>query len=80
MLSLLNIHHSLLVLKPLKPLKSNTANMKVLSLAAATALMANQAAAHYIWTELEIDGTNGVGAEGGIRQHTNGNSPVTGKA
>jgi hypothetical protein len=51
--------------------------MKVLSLAAATALLANQAAAHYIWTELEIDGTTGVGAEGGIRQHTNGNSPVT---
>jgi hypothetical protein len=53
--------------------------MKVLSLAAATALLANQAVAHYVWTELEIDGTNGVGAEGGIRQHTNGNSPVTGK-
>lgn len=53
--------------------------MKVLSLAAATALLANRAVAHYVWTELEIDGTNGVGAEGGIRQHTNGNSPVTGK-
>lgn len=52
--------------------------MKVLSLAAAAALMANKAAAHYIWTDLDIGGTSGSGASGGIRPNTNYNSPVTG--
>jgi len=51
--------------------------MKVLSLTAALALLANKAAAHYIWTGLEIDGEAGTGAEGGIRPNTNYNSPVT---
>lgn len=53
--------------------------MKVLSLTAALALLANKAAAHYIWTELDIGGESGVGAAGGIRPNSNMNSPVTGK-
>lgn len=53
--------------------------MKVLSLTAALALLANKAAAHYIWTTLDIDGSSGTGAEGGIRPNTNNNSPITGK-
>lgn len=53
--------------------------MKVLSVAAALALLANQAAGHYIWTTLDIAGQSGTGAAGGIRPNTNYNSPVTGK-
>jgi hypothetical protein len=51
--------------------------MKVLSLAAAAAILAHQAAAHYIWTDLTIGGTKGTGAAGGIRPNTNYNSPIT---
>jgi hypothetical protein len=51
--------------------------MKVLSVAAAVALLANQATAHYIWTTLDIAGQSGTGAAGGIRPNTNYNSPVT---
>jgi hypothetical protein len=54
--------------------------MKVLSVAAAVALLANQATAHYIWTTLDIAGQSGTGAAGGIRPNSNYNSPVTGKA
>ena len=53
--------------------------MKVLTVSAALALLANKAAAHYIWTSLDIGGESGTGAEGGIRPNSNYNSPVTGK-
>lgn len=53
--------------------------MKVLSTGTALALLANQAAAHYIWTSLTIGGTTGTGAAGGIRPNSNYNSPVIGK-
>jgi hypothetical protein len=53
--------------------------MKYLStLGAATALV-NSVAGHYIWTQLDIDGQTGVGADGGIRPNSNYNSPVVGK-
>jgi hypothetical protein len=51
--------------------------MKFLSAAAAVALFANQATAHYIWTTLNIAGQSGTGAAGGIRPNSNYNSPVT---
>lgn len=57
---------------------STLPTMKVLSTGTALALLANQAAAHYIWTSLTIGGTTGTGAAGGIRPNTNYNSPVIG--
>lgn len=53
--------------------------MKFITTAAALALLANEATAHYIWTTLSIGGQVGTGAAGGIRPNTNYNSPVTGK-
>lgn len=53
--------------------------MKVISIVAAMAALANQATAHYIWNTLAIDGTSATGLAAGIRPNTNYNSPVTGK-
>lgn len=45
----------------------------------AAAAFAQQAAGHYIWTSVDLDGD--VGASGdGIRPVGNGNSPVIGKS
>lgn len=52
--------------------------MKYHSAIAASALVSS-ASAHYIWTELEIDGQNLVGADAGIRPNSNYNSPVVGE-
>lgn len=50
--------------------------MKYLSAIGAASALVNGVAGHYIWTELEIDGQNAVGPDGGIRPNTNYNSPV----
>jgi hypothetical protein len=49
--------------------------MKFITATAAVALLAQNAAAHYIWNQLDIAGTAGSGPAG-IRPNTNYNSPV----
>jgi hypothetical protein len=51
--------------------------MKFITATAALALLAQNAAAHYIWNQLDIGGTPGSGPAG-IRPNTNYNSPVIG--
>lgn len=50
----------------------------VISLAAAFALFASEASAHYIFQQVSIAGTK-HGVFEGVRQNSNYNSPVTGK-
>ena len=46
--------------------------------AAALSLLAGEASAHYIFQQISVGGIE-YGVWEGVRQHTNGNSPVTGK-
>lgn len=48
------------------------------SVAAALSLIAGDASAHYIFQQVSVGGTE-YGVFEGVREHTNGNSPVTGK-
>lgn len=49
-----------------------------LGAAAALSLVAGEASAHYIFQQVSVGGTE-YGIFEGVREHTNGNSPVTGK-
>lgn len=53
--------------------------MKYLTAIGAVSALVNTVSAHYIWTELDIDGQSVAGTDGGIRSNTNYNSPVVGK-
>lgn len=48
------------------------------SVAAALSLLAGETSAHYIFQQVSVGGTE-YGVFEGVREHMNGNSPVTGK-
>lgn len=50
----------------------------ILGAAAALSLLAGEASAHYIFQQISVAGTQ-YGVWEGVREHTNYNSPVTGK-